>query len=98
MVGEYNDNKRRNVTNNGNHITISYETINDEDKSEESDYPIDIEEEAAAYFSQTLFEDYEEIYSNKNISFDFSIESDIIYNLAANLQLDKCNASQAYTA
>ena len=95
MVGEYSDNKRRNATNICD-ITISYEIIND-DKSKEFNYPINIEEAAAAaYFSQTLFEDYEEIYSNKNISFEFSIESDTIWNLAVNLQSDKCIASQTY--
>ena len=75
-----NDNIRRIFTRNGNEVTMGYQLV-EEDPSDESDYPIDIDEEVGNYFSQTLFDDHEEINTNKDISLDFCLESDIIYNL-----------------
>ena len=59
---------------------MGYQLV-EEDPSDVSDYPIDIDEEVGNYFSQTLFDDHEEINTNKDISLDFCLESDIIYNL-----------------
>ena len=62
------DNIRRFLTENDNHLTLSYQ-FDEDDPSDESDYPIDIDEEVRNYFSQTLFDDYEEIYNYLFISY-----------------------------